>query len=450
MTCISKCYFFSLSTRCRPGWTGPNCDQCKRYPGCKQGTCDKPWECNCQSGWGGLFCDQDLNYCTNHSPCANGATCHNTGQGSYTCSCPVGYTGKNCQHRSTDHVSSSSDFQHCSCENGGTCVYEADGSYQCACASGFTGDKCQLNKDDCALNPCRNGGSCIDLVDDYTCQCAPGFGGANCEENFDDCAHNPCANGGTCVDEVHGFKCYCPTGFTGKDCSTEVNECDLSPCLNNGFCINKMADFQCKCLPGYSGKSCHVRPDGTVDPMYHALQERLSGGQTSTSGSRTAMIACFATIIPVLVIIAVAVLMCNKQRELRDQRRADDAAQKENELNAVASVNKSKMLDDHMIKNELRISRNMNLADEELFASKEATYKQMSTGRKNLNTDKVYCDKLLASSGSETASSTASTASTSAAAARHSGVYGAAAAASSSGANRSFNDCASTVSSSSR
>ena len=448
MTCISKCFF--LSTRCRPGWTGPNCDQCKRYPGCKQGTCDKPWECNCQSGWGGLFCDQDLNYCTNHSPCANGATCHNTGQGSYTCSCPVGYTGKNCQHlQTTDHVSSDL-FQHCSCENGGTCVYEADGSYQCACASGFTGDKCQLNKDDCALNPCANGGTCIDLVDDYTCQCAPGFGGANCEENFDDCAHNPCANGGTCVDEVHGFKCYCPTGFTGKDCSTEVNECDLSPCLNNGFCINKMADFQCKCLPGYSGKSCHVRPDGTVDPMYHALQERLSGGgQTSaTSGSRTAMIACFATIIPVLVIIAVAVLMCNKQRELRDQRRADDAAQKENELNAVASVNKSKMLDDHMIKNELRMPhRNMNLADEELFASKEATYKQMSTGRKNLNTDKVYCDKLL-SFGSETASSTASTASTSAAA-RHSGVYGAAAA-SSSGANRSFNDCASTVSSSSR
>ncbi|KAG7253751.1 hypothetical protein CRUP_004613, partial [Coryphaenoides rupestris] len=61
--------------KCRMGWQGPSCGECVRYPGCLHGTCGQPWQCNCQEGWGGLFCDQDLNYCTNHRPCAHGATC---------------------------------------------------------------------------------------------------------------------------------------------------------------------------------------------------------------------------------------------------------------------------------------------------------------------------------------------------------------------------------------
>ena len=459
-----------LFNRCRPGWTGVNCDECIRYPGCKHGSCSKPYTCECNSGWGGLFCDQDLQYCTNNFPCMNGATCLNTGQGSYTCSCPAGYTGRNCQHRATAVARDCSDspcqnggrclptsyrggsrgvgytcqcpsgyegfncdvkIDHCSttpCENGGTCIHESDGSYKCACRDGFAGTNCQVNKDDCALNPCQNGGSCIDLVNDYTCSCPAGFGGTNCEENINDCAHNPCANGGTCHDEIGGFKCTCPSGFTGKDCSLEVNECDSNPCMNSGFCINRVDDFECKCLPGYSGKACNVLPDGTVLSL------------NGEDGSRTALIATFSTVVPLLVVVAVAILMCNKHREARDRRRADEAATKENELNAVNAVNKSKTLDDHMIKNDFtppQPQRNLNLAAEEHFIAKDCQYKQVMaiSGKKALNTERAYCDKLL-----ETASSSsASTAST-----RHS-LYQP-----SSQSNRSFNDCASTVSSSSR
>ena len=41
---------------------------------------------------------KDTNICSSNSPCVNGGTCIVSGNGSnYTCSCPNGYTGVNCQ-----------------------------------------------------------------------------------------------------------------------------------------------------------------------------------------------------------------------------------------------------------------------------------------------------------------------------------------------------------------
>ena len=34
--------------------------------------------------------------------------------------------------------------------------------------------------DDCAVQPCHNGGACIDAVNDYTCVCVDGYTGKNC------------------------------------------------------------------------------------------------------------------------------------------------------------------------------------------------------------------------------------------------------------------------------
>lgn len=56
----------------------------------------------------------DLNYCTHHSPCKNGATCSNSGQRSYTCTCRPGYTGVDCELRLSECDGNP-------CRNGGSC-----------------------------------------------------------------------------------------------------------------------------------------------------------------------------------------------------------------------------------------------------------------------------------------------------------------------------------------
>lgn len=156
----------------------------------------------------------DLNYCTHHKPCLNGATCSNTGQGSYTCSCRPGYTGASCE----------------------------------------------IEVSACGANPCRNGGSCTvresllvihtcflvqnfkltdsfwisqDMENTYSCTCPPGFYGKNCELSAMTCADGPCFNGGRCADNPDGgYFCQCPTGYAGFNCEKKIDHCTSGPCSN--------------------------------------------------------------------------------------------------------------------------------------------------------------------------------------------------------------------------
>ena len=38
--------------------------------------------------------------------------------------------------------------------------------------------------------------------------------------DIDECASNPCLNGGTCADDVNRYDCTCEAGYTGADCET--------------------------------------------------------------------------------------------------------------------------------------------------------------------------------------------------------------------------------------
>ncbi|KAI0238286.1 Alpha-tectorin, partial [Lamellibrachia satsuma] len=56
----------------------------------------------------------------------------------------------------------------------------------------------------------------------------------DCENNticIDECASDPCHNGGSCADKVNGFSCTCVAGFMGENCDTRWYDCgDHSPC----------------------------------------------------------------------------------------------------------------------------------------------------------------------------------------------------------------------------
>lgn len=416
--------------KCRIGWEGKYCDQCTRYPGCLHGTCAQPWQCNCDEGWGGLFCNQDLNYCTNHKPCRNGGTCTNTGQGSYTCTCPEGFSGSGCELR--EEACAGSPCQnggtcvpldseeegfvcHCRlgfvgarceaeaspclarpcandgtcldapdtkqgyrcaclsafegetclvqkdpcepspCVNGGSCVRMADASsgYECVCPAGFAGALCQVDIDDCAADPCNNGGSCIDAVDGFRCQCVPGFVGSLCETNVDDCLLSPCANGGTCADLVNDFACTCQPGFSGKDCSVNVDDCLSNPCLNGGTCTDRVARFHCQCPPDFAGHRCEQRP--SLAPrvalrgpaVAHESPEEEVEEDERLSNSQVILIALLSALVPVLALTAVILIVCHRRR-WREKRDAE-AVRRQNEHNAVHSMNNNKLAEGQIV-----------------------------------------------------------------------------------------------------
>lgn len=105
----------------------------------------------------------------------------------------------------------------------------------CSCRSGFTGLRCESNINECARNPCANGSTCIDRINDYTCTCPPGYTGRHCDRPTDHCASQPCLNGGTCAPGAEGrLSCICPDHYNGPQCQFNVVPSPNTPSPNVG------------------------------------------------------------------------------------------------------------------------------------------------------------------------------------------------------------------------
>ena len=79
------------------------------------GYCMAPGDCICNEGYNGTLCQIDNDVCGHQQPCQNDGTCSNDGPDDYTCNCPTGITGADCEQ----------DINECSnnrCENGATCM----------------------------------------------------------------------------------------------------------------------------------------------------------------------------------------------------------------------------------------------------------------------------------------------------------------------------------------
>merc|ERR1711871_307704 len=85
------------------------------------------------------------------------------------------------------------------------------------CAPGY---KC-VDVDECAagMHNCHAQATCANTQGDFTCSCKSGYTGDGTDcANVDDCASNPCQNGGTCQDGVNSFTCTCAAGYSGDRC----------------------------------------------------------------------------------------------------------------------------------------------------------------------------------------------------------------------------------------
>jgi hypothetical protein len=175
------------------------------------------------------------------TPCPTGAlrpAGDNPSKGDTQCPCPSGkeLIGNTCE-----------EINDCSpdpCQNGGVCT-DGLNSYTCQCPPGYEGGECQINIDECSPNPCQNGASCIDGINTHTCACLEGYEGQECQINIDECSPNPCQNGGVCTDGINSHTCTCPDGFQGDNCESEdVCRSEVSRQLN-GCCSS---DCGCPCL----------------------------------------------------------------------------------------------------------------------------------------------------------------------------------------------------------
>uniref|UniRef100_A0AAY4ELC3 Slit homolog 3 (Drosophila) n=1 Tax=Denticeps clupeoides TaxID=299321 RepID=A0AAY4ELC3_9TELE len=244
----------NLMSKCAPCLTGP----CQNGGSCVSDASGS-YHCTCPFGFKGRNCEIALNACVS-LPCTNGGTCHLVpGQeGQFSCVCPAGFEGQHCEINLDDCEDND-------CEHNSTCV-DGINNYTCVCATNYRGDLCEEVIDPClqGFDPCQHDSKCVPLSKGYRCECLPGYVGQHCEQDFNDCLENKCQHGAECVDAINGYTCVCKTGFSGLFCENpppmillQTSPCDDYDCQNGAQCVLANGEPVCRCLPGFTGNKCH-------------------------------------------------------------------------------------------------------------------------------------------------------------------------------------------------
>nr|KAF6341126.1 delta like canonical Notch ligand 1 [Myotis myotis] len=220
------------------------------------------------------------------------------------------------------------------CFNGGRCSDNPEGGYTCHCPAGFSGFNCEKKVDACSSSPCANGAQCVDLGDAYMCRCRAGFSGRHCQDNVDDCASSPCAHGGTCRDGVNEFSCTCPPGYSGRNCSTPISRCEHAPCHNGATCHERARRYLCECARGYGGPNCQFL---LPEPPPPAPEEYMEAGPFPWVA-----VCAGAVLVLVLLLGCAAAGVCVRLRLQKGPPLADPCHGETETMNNLASCQREK------------------------------------------------------------------------------------------------------------
>ncbi|XP_069511194.1 fibulin-7-like isoform X2 [Ambystoma mexicanum] len=114
--------------------------------------------------------------------------------------------------------------------------------------------------DECACNPCANGGTCVNDNQRYACLCPSGWSGVYCQSSVYSywVTNSSFSRQPRCADSGSSRQCTCDSGFrikAGGICQ-DVDECELFQvnresriCIHE--CINTPGSYRCICPTGY-------------------------------------------------------------------------------------------------------------------------------------------------------------------------------------------------------
>ena len=127
-------------------------------------------ECNCPTNKNGTQCEfsRDIT-CNEHgNPHMDG-----------TCTCDESWIDDESGNKCSKHINLCL-IDPPPCKNNSSCDDDPDGSYTCDCDIGWSGRNCDKDINECKNNPCKNGSTCKNLQGGYECDCSnTGFKGKN-------------------------------------------------------------------------------------------------------------------------------------------------------------------------------------------------------------------------------------------------------------------------------